>query len=403
MKDIIVNCAKDKKTIVVVEDGNLIEKYEEYNELQRLEGNMYLGKITDILPGMQAAFVDIGDEKNAFLHIKDVIPKKSNETGNKNEDLNKYNIKDYVKVGMPVIVEVKKDKTDKKGAKVSTNLNIAGKYVVIIPNSEFVTISQKIEDSNEIIRLSNIVKNLKIKNYGIIIRTSAINVSEQDIIQDVQDVIKTYEDIKNKADKLISNYKNYNEDFKSILLHEKGNLITRIILDIGYQGLDNIIVNNKEIYNDISKYIQKMNIKTNLKLLEKDDILDMYDLQRQIEKISNRKIWLKCGGFITIDKTEALTAIDVNTGKFTGKENIEQTVLKVNSEATIEIAKQIRARDIGGIIIIDYIDMDFKEDEEIIQKLLMDNLKKDRAKTQVIGFTKLHLLEMTRKHICSGK
>lgn len=403
MKDIIVNCAKDKKTIVVVEDGNLIEKYEEYNELQRLEGNIYLGKITDILPGMQAAFVDIGYEKNAFLHIKDVIPKKSNETGNKNEDLNKYNIKDYVKVGMPVIVEVKKDKTDKKGAKVSTNLNIAGKYVVIIPNSEFVTISQKIEDSNEIIRLSNIVKNLKIKNYGIIIRTSAINVSEQDIIQDVQDVIKTYENIKNKADKLISNYKNYNEDFKSILLHEKGNLITRIILDIGYQGLDNIIVNNKEIYNDISKYIQKMNIKTNLKLLEKDDILDMYDLQRQIEKISNRKIWLKCGGFITIDKTEALTAIDVNTGKFTGKENIEQTVLKVNSEATIEIAKQIRARDIGGIIIIDYIDMDFKEDEEIIQKLLMDNLKKDRAKTQVIGFTKLHLLEMTRKHICSGK
>lgn len=403
MKDIIVNCAKDKKTIVVVEDGNLIEKYEEYNELQRLEGNIYLGKITDILPGMQAAFVDIGDEKNAFLHIKDVIPKKSNETGNKNEDLNKYNIKDYVKVGMPVIVEVKKDKTDKKGAKVSTNLNIAGKYVVIIPNSEFVTISQKIEDSNEIIRLSNIVKNLKIKNYGIIIRTSAINVSEQDIIQDVQDVIKTYEDIKNKADKLISNYKNYNEDFKSILLHEKGNLITRIILDIGYQGLDNIIVNNKEIYNDISKYIQKMNIKTNLKLLEKDDILDMYDLQRQIEKISNRKIWLKCGGFITIDKTEALTAIDVNTGKFTGKENIEQTVLKVNSEATIEIAKQIRARDIGGIIIIDYIDMDLKEDEEIIQKLLIENVKKDRTKTQVIGFTKLHLLEMTRKHICSEK
>ena len=126
-------------------------------------------------------------------------------------------------------------------------------------------------------------------------------------------------------------------------------------------------------------------------------------MKKQIEKISNRKIWLKCGGFITIDKTEALTAIDVNTGKFTGKENIQQTVLKVNSEATIEIAKQIRARDIGGIIIIDYIDMDLKEDEEIIQKLLIENVKKDRTKTQVIGFTKLHLLEMTRKHICSEK
>ena len=368
MKEIIVSCTKDKNTIVVVEDGNLIEKYEEYNELQGLEGNIYLGKITNILPGMQAAFVDIGNGKNAFLHIKDIIPKKSNQTGNKNEDLNKYNIKDYVKVGMPVIVQVKKDKTDKKGAKVSTNLNIPGKFIVIIPNSEFVTISQKIEDNNEASRLSNIVKDLNIKNYGIIIRTSARNISKQDIVKDIKEVIKIYENIKEQADRVVSNYEN-----------------------------------NKDIYNDISIYLEKMNIKANLTLLEKNDILDIYNLKKQIEKISNRKIWLKCGGFITIDKTEALTAIDVNTGKFTGKENIQQTVLKVNSEATIEIAKQIRARDIGGIIIIDYIDMDLKEDEEIIQKLLIENVKKDRTKTQVIGFTKLHLLEMTRKHICSEK
>ena len=129
--------------------------------------------------------------------------------------------------------------------------------------------------------------------------------------------------------------------------------------------------------------------------------MDIYNLERQIEKISNRKVWLNCGGFITIDQTEALTAIDVNTGKFIGKESIEKTVLKVNSEATIEIARQIRARDIGGIVIIDYIDMDTKEDEEIVQNLLLECLKKDRAKTQVIGFTKLHLLEMTRRHICS--
>lgn len=402
MKEIIVSCTKDKNTIVVVEDGNLIEKYEEYNELQGLEGNIYLGKITNILPGMQAAFVDIGNEKNAFLHIKDIIPKKSNQTGNKNEDLNKYNIKEYVKVGMPVIVQVKKDKTDKKGAKVSTNLNIPGKFIVIIPNSEFVTISQKIEDNNEASRLSNIVKDLNIKNYGIIIRTSARNISKQDIVKDIKEVIKIYENIKEQADRVVSNYEN-NKDFKSILLYDRGNLITKLILDIGYQGLDNIIVNNKDIYNDISIYLEKMNIKANLTLLEKNDILDIYNLKKQIEKISNRKIWLKCGGFITIDKTEALTAIDVNTGKFTGKENIQQTVLKVNSEATIEIAKQIRARDIGGIIIIDYIDMDLKEDEEIIQKLLIENVKKDRTKTQVIGFTKLHLLEMTRKHICSEK
>lgn len=411
MKEIIVNCTKDKKTIIVVENGNLIEKYEEYEELQRLEGNIYLGKVTDILPGMQAAFVDIGDEKNAFLHIKDILPKKSNETGNKNEDLNKYNIKDYVKLGMPVIVEVKKDKTNKKGAKVSTNLNIAGKFVVIIPNSEFVTISQKIEDINEINRLNNIVKNLNVKNYGIIIRTSAVNVDEEKIKEDIESVIKIYENIKKDASKIILNSQGYsnnnkfnsNNQFTPTLLYEKGDLIKRLLLDVGYQGLDNIIVNHKKTYDSILKLVQDSNIKTNIKLLEKNDILDLYDLKKQIEKISNRKVWLKCGGFITIDKTEALTAIDVNTGKFTGKESIEQTVLKVNSEATIEIAKQIRARDIGGIVIIDYIDMDFKEDEEIIQNLLIENLKKDRAKTQVVGFTKLHLLEMTRKHICSEK
>ena len=350
----------------------------------------------DILPGMQAAFVNIGDEKNAFLHIKDILPKVSNETGNKNEDLNKYNINDYVKTGMPVIVEVKKDKTDKKGAKVSTNLNIAGKFVVIIPNSEFVTISQKIEDENEIKRLSKIVNDLQIKNYGIIIRTSAVNASEIQIEEDIKDVINIYESVKDKASQIANN-----KDFEPSLLYEKGNVVKRLLIDIGHQGLDKVLTNNKFVFQNVKKLAEQSKLKVEVKFIEEDDILDIYNLRRQIEKISNRKIWLKCGGFITIDQTEALTAIDVNTGKFTGKESIEKTVLKVNSEATIEIAKQIRARDIGGIVIIDYIDMDNKEDEEIIQNLLLENLKKDRAKTQVVGFTKLHLLEMTRKHICS--
>lgn len=396
MKEILVNSSEEKNTILYVEDGNLLEKYEEYDELERLEGNIYLGKVVDILPGMQAAFVNIGDEKNAFLHIKDILPKVSNETGNKNEDLNKYNINDYVKTGMPIIVEVKKDKTGKKGAKVSTNLNIAGKFVVIIPNSEFVTISQKVEDENEIKRLSKIVNDLQIKNYGIIIRTSAVNASEIQIEEDIKDVINIYESVKDKASQIANN-----KDFEPSLLYEKGNVVKRLLIDIGHQGLDKVLTNNKFVYQNVKKLAEQSRLKVEVKFIEEDDILDIYNLRRQIEKISNRKIWLKCGGFITIDQTEALTAIDVNTGKFTGKESIEKTVLKVNSEATIEIAKQIRARDIGGIVIIDYIDMDNKKDEEIIQNLLLENLKKDRAKTQVVGFTKLHLLEMTRKHICS--
>ena len=395
MKEIIVNTTEEKNTIAVVEDGILLEKYEEFDDLERLEGNIYLGKITDILPGMQAAFVDIGDCKNAFLHIKDILPKASNQTGNKHEDLSKFNIKDYVKVGMPIIVEVKKDKTDKKGAKVSTNLNIAGKFVAIIPNTEFVTVSQKIEDKKEIERLSSFVSNLEIKNFGIIIRTSAVNASESQIKEDIEEVIEIYKNVQNKAKELIK------DDFKPTLLYEKGKIIKRLLQDIGNQGLERIIVNNKNLYNNVIELVNENGLKVDVKNSSKENLLDLYNLEKQIEKISNRKVWLKCGGFITIDRTEALTAIDVNTGKFTGKESIEKTVLKVNSEATIEIAKQLRARDIGGIIIIDYIDMDTKEDEEIIQNLLLENLKKDRAKTQVIGFTKLHLLEMTRKHICS--
>ena len=395
MKEIILNNAEGKNTILFVEDGNLLEKYEEYDGSERLEGNIYLGKVVDILPGMQAAFVDIGDEKNAFLHIKDILPKVSNQTGNKNEDLNKYNINDYVKTGMPVVVEVKKDKTDKKGAKVSTNLNIAGKFVVIIPNCEFVTISQKIEDEKEIKRLNEIVNNMNVSNYGIIIRTSAVNATEIQIEEDIRDVIDIYEKVKTKANE-ISRSKNYNPT----LLYEKGNVIKRLLLDVGHQGLDKVVVNSKLNYQNVQKLVEQCELNVEVELIERDDILDFFNLKRQIEKISNRKIWLNCGGFITIDQTEALTAIDVNTGKFTGKESIEKTVLRVNEEATVEIAKQIRARDIGGIIIVDYIDMDSKEDEEIVQNLLLENLKKDRAKTQVVGFTKLHLLEMTRKHIC---
>lgn len=396
MKEIIVNATNEKKDILFVEDGHLLEKYEEFEEFERLEGNIYLGKVMDILPGMQAAFVDIGDEKNAFLHIKDIVPKVSNQTGNKNEDLNKYNIKDYISVGMPVIVEVKKDKTDKKGAKVSTNLNIAGKFVVIIPNSEFITVSQKIDNENEIKRLSDIVNNLNIKNFGIIIRTSAVNATEIQIAEDIKELVDIYNNVKEKADKI-----KQQKDFEPTLLYEKGNIIKRLLLDIGNQGLKRVLVNDKNDCQSIKNLAKESNLDIAVELYENREILELYNLRKQIEKFTNRKVWLDCGGFITIDQTEALTAIDVNTGKFTGKENIEKTVLKVNSEATIEIAKQIRARDIGGIIIVDYIDMNKKEDEEIVQNLLLDNLRKDRAKTQVVGFTKLHLLEMTRKHICS--
>ena len=391
MKEIIVNYNNQKKDIIVIEDGIVVEKYQEFDNNKTIEGNIYLGKVVDVLPGMQAAFVDIGEDKNAFLHIKDVLPKASDITGNKNEKLGKSKITNFIKVGMPVVVQVKKDKTETKGARVSLDLNIAGRYVALLSNSSFITVSNKIDDEAEINRLKNIVKESSEGN-GYIIRTAAKNVSSDKIKLDMESIKKIYSDIKLKKEL------NIKQNIFPIKLYESGGIINNVILGL-MDETERITVNKKEIYDNImNSYIGINDI---LVINQKANIIPDY-VKHQIDKFNNRKIWLNCGGFITIDKTEALTAIDVNTGKYIGKESLEQTVLKVNEEATIEIAKQLRARDIGGIVIIDYIDMEEKSDETKIINLLSKELKRDRAKTQVVGFTPLHLLEMTRKHLCSN-
>ena len=183
-------------------------------------------------------------------------------------------------------------------------------------------------------------------------------------------------------------------------MFESEDITLRLLTDLMDKDLTRILTNNKEIYYKIYNKLKESNKKIEINLQE--NILELYDLNKQLEELENRKVWLKCGGFITIDKTEALTAIDVNSGKYTGKKDLEQTIFTVNKEATIEIAKQLRLRDIGGIIIIDYIDMQNKENEEKILEIFKENLSKDRSKTQIVGFSKLNLLEMTRKHMCSN-
>ena len=400
MQEILVNVDKQRnKTIVVVENGRLVEKYQENDGAERLEGNIYIGKVQNVLLGMQAAFVDIGKEKNTFIHIRDVMPKASNETGNKNEPLNKYNIKDYIRTEMPILVQVKKDSTSKKGARVSTHMNISGRYIVLMPNSEFITVSKKIEDIKEKNRLLNIVKPIVPKEYGIIIRTSAEGKNETEIKEDLDKLIKKWQNILEKYNNLKKQ-----KTFIPKIIYKNQGIIEKLILDLVDKELTRIIANDETTYAEIEKDIKNMQLDSDIKLeLKKEEtVLDIYDLETQLEKADNRKVWLKCGGFITIDKTEALTAIDVNSGKYVGTKDLAKTIFTVNKEATVEIAKQVRLRDIGGIIIIDYIDMENKDDKEKILKELEENLKKDRSKTQVIGFTPLDLLEMTRKHMWSN-
>lgn len=394
MREIIIKHTNEKNIITLVEDYNVVEKYEESKDKKRLEGNIYLGKIQRVLPGLQAVFVDIGSHRNAFLHIKDIIPKASNQTGNKNENFDEIDINKYVKVGMPVIVQVKKDEVMQKGPRVSTHINLPGRFIVAMPETKFITVSQKIEDVNEIKRLKDIVEENLNKNLGIIVRTSAIGKSKEDIKKDLEEVIY-------KLDKIYFNLKEIEakKSFTPKLLYSNNKVIDRLLVDMIDKEINRIIVDDSSMYEYILEILKTMK-KEDIKLEINDDVFNIYDIKKQLEKLESRKIWLKCGGFITIDKTEALTAIDVNTGKYIGKQDLNDTILTVNKEATIEIAKQLKVRDIGGIIIVDYIDMNEENREKILQ-LFNECIKSDRSKVQIVGFTPLNLLELTRKHMWS--
>lgn len=387
MIELIIDKKENIETICLVENGKLVEKYQndENTKKNRLEGNIYVGKVSDIVPGMQSAFIDYGDARKGLLHLKDALP----QVDVKNNSVIDQKITDVLKPNQKVLIQIKKDSNDKKGAKVSTHISIPSKYVVFMPNTDIITISQKIDDEKRISELLSLAKESLNKNDGIIIRTLAETANNDEIKKDIQRCINKWNKIK----------ETYEKSNAPKIVYYAENVQSKILLDL---KVDKVITNDKAEFEELKKIIQIEEIKNvKLELSPKSNLLDMYDLNSQISKSDNRKVWLNCGGFITIDKTEALTAIDVNTGKYTGKSDLENTVFKVNKEATIEIAKQLRLHDIGGIIIIDYIDMHNEENSQKIEKLLKEELKKDRAKTQVEGFTKLNLMEMTRKHICS--
>ena len=389
MLELIINKNKEVETICLVENGKLVEKYENNEDTMknRLEGNIYAGKVADIVPGMQSAFVDYGDSRKGLLHLKDAIPQVDERTVKKEETTK--TISEILKQNQKVIIQIKKDSNERKGAKISTHISIPSRYIVFMPNTEIITISQKIVDEKRKNELLDLVKTNITSGNGAVIRTSAFEVRNEEIKKDIERCEKKWKEILNK----------YEKSNPTELLYKSESVQAKILMDL---KVDKIITNDQQEFEAFKQLIKFEEIKgVKLEYSPSKDLLEMYELNNQIKKSKERKVWLNCGGFITIDKTEALTAIDVNTGKFTGKSDLESTIYKVNKEATIEIAKQLRLHDIGGIVIIDYIDMHIPENNEKIENLLKEELKKDRAKTQVEGFTKLNLMELTRKHICS--
>ena len=303
MTELYIQTINNKKEIALVENGKLIEYYEEEDSIERKEGNIYIGIVKDIIKGMQSAFVDIGTEKNSFIHLKDILPKIDEKKEKVEQNID---IKDVIKAGEKILVQVKKDSNVQKGARISTHINLSSKYIALMPNTDIVTVSQKIEDKKEQERLIKLVKENLSEGNGAVIRTSAVG-KEQEIIEDIKNVERKW----NEIEKAFKNDKENNPK----LLSKSDSIVEKMIIDLPEKSIQKIKTNDQKEYKKMLKFQEENNYlnKTKIELEENQDIIDMYDIKKEISKKENRKIWLKCGGFITIDKTEALTAIDVNT------------------------------------------------------------------------------------------
>lgn len=385
MRYIFVDSLNDDIRVGIVDDGRLVEFHIEKENNEFLAGNVYRGRVINVLQGMEAAFVDIGQEKNAYLHVKDALPKEL-LYGDK-----KYRISDIVKSGEEIIVQVEKEPTGNKGAKITTHIELPGRYIVFTPYSSKINISRKISDLHENQRLKKIGENIIKDNMGLIFRTASEGIDEI-LLQEEYNILFN---IFNKIEK----ERNFLPCPK--LLYKEPSLDYQIIRDSFNDNTERIIVNSKETYDNLLLMEENYPFQFSHKLELNKDFDISYDglIQSDLKLALQRVVSLKNGGYIVIDETEALTAIDVNTGKFVGTSSLEDTVLKTNIEAAEEIARQIRLRDIGGIIIIDFIDMKNKDDITLVLAHLKRSLSKDKIKTNIIDITKLGLVELTRKKV----
>ena len=385
MNEIYIDVGFGESRVALIDDGGLAEIYIERQGVERVAGNIYKGKVTNVLPGMQAAFINIGLDKNAFLYVKDAI-------SCDRFDINNVSISDFIKVGQDILVQVSKEPSGNKGARVTTHITLPGRYIVLMPSTNYVGVSRRIEDENERNRLRNISSGIMPKGYGFIIRTEAEGRSAEDFAEDIDFLTRLLEKI-NKA---------YLSAPSPCLIHKDLDIIYKSIRDSFTRDTEKIIINDYDSYKEAAEIVELYSPGMGKKVEHYTgdaNIMAFYGIEKKINEALSRKVWLKSGGYLVIDETEALISIDVNTGKFTGSFNIKDTILQTNIEASIEIARQLRLRDISGIIIIDYIDMTTQEDKYKVIDVLKKELKKDRTRSNVLGITSLGLVEMTRKKV----
>lgn len=382
MGQIVINKKSKKIDICVLEDNVICEKYLHDMENESILGNIYAGVVQNVVEGMEAAFVDIGASKNAFMPVKDALPKVDVLS---NEDVKDVpSISDVVKVGEKILVQVRKEPVNEKGARVSTHITFPGNYIILMPNTNIITVSQKISSPDRKNALKIFIKEILPKDFGVIVRTDAEEVSDEEIRADLENLIEKWHKIVEKFEK------SEGRD----LIHNDHEITDKVLRDLVNRKTTKIICNSNDICKEFRKKAARW---LEIEYIQTENLFQELGMKTEFENAEKRKIWLKCGGYIAIDKTEALTAIDVNSGKYTGRKDLEETTLRVNEEAAVEIMKQLRLKDIGGIIIIDYIDMTSKEDQDKVIETMKKEALKDRSKIEIKEFTKLNLVEMTRK------
>ncbi|KPL01606.1 MAG: hypothetical protein AMJ90_07470 [candidate division Zixibacteria bacterium SM23_73_2] len=395
-RDIIINFSPFETRLAILEEDKLVELWVERPENERMVGDIYKGEVKAVFPGMQAAFIDIGTEKNAFLHLSDITqPKKLDileEFPKRKRKKTHSKIEELLKKDQKILVQVIKEPMGTKGARVTTSLSLAGRYVVLAPGENHIAVSRRINEYEEKKRLKKIVSELKPESFGLIVRTVARGKEKKDFRSDIKALTKLWGRIKKKADK-----KKAPE-----LLHQDIGMVFSVMRDLLSPQVRDVVIDSKKEFKRIHSYLRVIApaMRSKIKLYSKDiPIFDFYNIESQIDRMLERKVWIKKGAYIVIDQTEAMVTIDVNTGRYVGKSDQPSTILQANLEAAKEIARQIRLRDIGGLIIIDFIDMDSKEDRRRVYDEFRTALKADRSKFSLLPISDFGLVEMTRERV----
>jgi len=399
---ILINSTFNETRVAVLEQGAVAELYIERKTLQRIVGNIYKGRVDKVVPGMQAAFVNIGLDKSGFISVEDVredslyeIFFESGEKAQEKPKLHKDNknlIQDILREGQQVLVQVLKESVGGKGAKLSSYIALPGKYLVLLGNVDIVGISRKIESPEERERLGEAIRSMKPDSIGFIARTVSSGVSEDDLKQDMDELVSNWEIITNKSD----NQKD------PALLYEEPRLYIKAARDFGSKDISKIVVDDEDTYKEIKSYVNQNFPGLNLKIeLYNDDIplFERHGVENEIKKIFKKKVWLKSGGHIIIEEAEGLTVVDVNTGRFTSGKTQEDTIFTLNLEAASEIVRQIRLRNLVGIVVIDFIDIKNRQLRDQIYEAFVEQLKCDRARSVVLEMSAFGVIQMTRQRI----